>query len=213
MVLLHGFASTFAHNWRETGWGDILADFGCTAPAIDLPGHGSSAPLTDPLAYAELEEDLFRSMRPNCPLSAVGFSAGGDLLLRVALAHPDHFEKIVLLGVGDNVFESKDPSTAIAALDSPHEPDDVQARLFRRLAHAAGNDPKALSAFLRRSRQPLRDEDLSTLACPVLVVLGDRDTIKSADRLVATLPSASLVTLPGVDHSPRLRTSGRSMPP
>ena len=34
----------------------------------------------------------------------------------------------------------------------------------------------------------------------MLVVLGDRDMVKSADHLVAALPSATLVTLPGVDH-------------
>ena len=42
IVLLHGFASTFDHNWRQTGWVDILADFGCEVPEIDLPGHGAS---------------------------------------------------------------------------------------------------------------------------------------------------------------------------
>jgi pimeloyl-ACP methyl ester carboxylesterase len=46
----------------------------------------------------------------------------------------------------------------------------------------------------------MREEDLSSVTCPVLVVLGDRDFIGSADRLVAALPSASLVTLAGVDH-------------
>jgi pimeloyl-ACP methyl ester carboxylesterase len=68
------------------------------------------------------------------------------------------------------------------------------------MAISSGNDPKALSAFLRRPREPLRDEELSTVTCPVLVVLGDRDMTATADRLVAALPSATLVTLPGVDH-------------
>ena len=38
------------------------------------------------------------------------------------------------------------------------------------------------------------------MTCPVLVVLGDRDMTTSAARLVSALPSASLVTLAGVDH-------------
>jgi hypothetical protein len=33
-----------------------------------------------------------------------------------------------------------------------------------------------------------------------LVVLGDRDWVGPADRLMAALPSASLVSLSGVDH-------------
>jgi pimeloyl-ACP methyl ester carboxylesterase len=88
----------------------------------------------------------------------------------------------------------------VTALESSDEPQDVRARTFRRLARSAGNDPKALSAFLRRPRQSLTEEDLSRLACPVLVVLGDRDWVGPADRLMAALPSASLVSLSGVDH-------------
>jgi pimeloyl-ACP methyl ester carboxylesterase len=132
--------------------------------------------------------------------NAVGFSAGGDLLLRMAIANPGRFERIALLGVGDNVFQDADPSTIVDALEGDDEPEDVQARLFRRLALSTGNDTKALSAFICRPRPPLREEDLATLTCPVLVVLGDRDMVGPADRLVASLPSASLVTLAGVDH-------------
>ena len=93
-----------------------------------------------------------------------------------------------------------DASTLVAALQSDHEPEDITARLFYRLAVSAGNDPGSLSAFMGRERRPVREEDVATVTCPVLVVLGDRDMTKSADRLVATLPSATLVTLPGVDH-------------
>ena len=130
----------------------------------------------------------------------VGFSAGAELLLCLAVAQPERFDRIVLLGLGDNVFESGDPAALVAALESSEEPEDVRARLFRRLAQTAGNDPKALSAFLRRPRQRMTEEDLSKLLCPILVVLGDRDTVGPGDRLMAALPSASLVTLAGIDH-------------
>jgi pimeloyl-ACP methyl ester carboxylesterase len=200
LVLLHGFASSFDHGWRQAGWVDILADFGCEAPAIDLPGHGSSARPTDPQDYAQVEEEVYSRLPPGGPLNAVGFSAGADLLLRIAVAHPERFERIALLGLGNNVFETGDASVLVGALESDQEPENVQARLFHRLARSTGNDPKALSAFISRPRRPLREEDLSALACPALVVLGDRDMITSADRLVAALPAASLVTLPGVDH-------------
>ena len=92
------------------------------------------------------------------------------------------------------------PSAFVGTLASDEEPEDVQARLFHRLARSTGNDPEALSAFMRRERRPVTEEELAALAFPVLVVLGDRDMVKSADRLVAALPSATLVTLPGVDH-------------
>ncbi len=200
VVLLHGFASSFDHGWRQTGWVDILADFGCKVPEIDLPGHGSSPRLLDPRAYDDVEAQLFRALPPETPVPAVGFSAGADLVLRLAIGHPGRFDRIVLLGLSDHVFESGDASALVGALESDEEPDDVQARLFHRLAHSTGNDPQSLSAFLRRNRSPVRTEDLAGVTCPVLVVLGDRDMGGRADRLVAELPSATLVMLPGVDH-------------
>ena len=200
IVLLHGFASTFDHNWRQTGWVDILADFGCGVPEIDLPGHGSSRRDTDPAAYADVVAEVFGALPAPGPISAVGFSAGADLLLRLAIAHPGSFERIALLGLGDNVFDLSDTSAFVGTLASDEEPEDVQARLFHRLARSTGNSPEALSAFMRRERRPVTEEELATLAFPVLVVLGDRDMVKSADRLVAALPAATLVTLTGVDH-------------
>jgi pimeloyl-ACP methyl ester carboxylesterase len=198
LVLLHGFASSFDHTWRQNGWVDILGDFDCTAPEVDLPGHGSSARPVDPGSYASVEEDV-AALLPT-PTDAVGFSAGAEILLRIAIAHPGQFERLALLGVGDNVFEERDASSVVDALDGDTEPEDVQARLFFRLARTTGNDPKALAAFLRRRRDPIRTEDLAAVTCPVLVVLGDRDFIPSADRLVEALPSGTLHVAPGVDH-------------
>jgi pimeloyl-ACP methyl ester carboxylesterase len=200
LILLHGFGSSFDHNWRQTGWVDILADFGVTVPVIDLPGHGSSSPLTEPADYADVDAQVRRALPADGLIAGVGFSAGAELLLRLAVAEPERFDRIVLLGLGDNVFESGDPAALVSALESSEEPEDVRARLFRRLARSAGNDPRALSAFLRRPHQSATEEELSKLQCPVLVVLGDRDWVGPADRLMAALPSASLVTLVGVDH-------------
>jgi pimeloyl-ACP methyl ester carboxylesterase len=200
LVLLHGFGSSFDHNWQQTGWVDILADFGVTVPPIDLPAHGSSPPLTDPADYDHVDEEVRNALPAEGLIGGVGFSAGAELLLRLAVAEPERFDRIVLLGLGDNAFESGDPAALVTALEGSDEPEDVRARTFRRLAASAGNDPKALSAFLRRPRQSLTEEDLSSISCPVLVVLGDRDWVGPADRLMAALPSASLVSLSGVDH-------------
>lgn len=200
LVLLHGFGSSFDHNWQQTGWVDILGDFGVTVPAIDLPGHGTSSPSTDPADYADVDEEVRQALPADGLISGVGFSAGAEVLLRLAVAEPERFDRIVLLGLGDNAFEPGDPTVLVAALEASEEPGDVRARLFYRLARSAGNDPRALSAFLRRPRQSLTEQDLSRLQCPILVVLGDRDWVGPGDRLMAALPSASLVTIVGVDH-------------
>src|SRR3974390_1446894 len=109
-VPLHGFGSTFEHNWGQTGWIDILADFGVVAPVIDLPGHGTSVRSTDPADYADVDEQVRRGV-PDGLLAGVGFSAGAELLLRLASAPPERFDRIALLGRGDTVFEPGDPTT------------------------------------------------------------------------------------------------------
>ena len=212
LVLLHGFASTFDHTWRQNGWVDILADFDCTAPEIDLPGHGSSARPVDPGSYASVEEDV-AALLP-APTGAVGFSAGAEILLRVAVTHPGQFDRLVLLGLGDNVFEERDASMLIDAMDADEEPEDIQARLFYRLARTTGNDPKALSAFLRRPRTPMVREELSHRHLPRSWwswVTGTRSPPPADSWTRCRRPSSC--PCPAWTTSPRRPRSGPSTPP
>jgi pimeloyl-ACP methyl ester carboxylesterase len=199
IVLVHGFASSFDHTWRKNGWVDILGDLGRPVVAVDLLGHGTAPHPTDVAAYDEVDELVHREL-PEGPVDAVGFSAGASILLHLAVDHPGRFRRLALLGLGDNVFGAPEPLSAIDALEGRAGPEDVQGRLFRRLAESAGNEPAALVAFLRRRARRLTEAELVAVRCPVLVVLGDRDFIGGADRLVAALAHGSLVTLPGVDH-------------
>jgi pimeloyl-ACP methyl ester carboxylesterase len=197
--LVHGFASSFDHTWRKNGWVDILGDLDRPIVTVDLLGHGTAPRPTDAAAYGEVDELVFQAL-PEGPLDAVGFSAGASVLLHLAVDHPGRFKRLALLGVGDNVFGGSEPMLTVDALEGRTGPEDVQGRLFRRLAESAGNDPAALVAFLRRPARTMTESELSPVTCPVLVVLGDRDFIGGADRLVAALPRAELVVLRGVDH-------------
>jgi pimeloyl-ACP methyl ester carboxylesterase len=199
IALVHGFASSSDHTWRKNGWFDILGDLGRPLVPVDLLGHGTAPRPTDPAAYAEVDESVHRSL-PEGPLDAVGFSAGAGVLLHLAVDHPGRFGHLALLGLGDNVFGGAEPMLTADALEGRTGPEDVQGALFRRLAESAGNDPEALVAFLHRPARPLTETELATVTCPVLVVLGDRDFIGRADRLMAALPRAELVSLRGVDH-------------
>jgi pimeloyl-ACP methyl ester carboxylesterase len=137
---------------------------------------------------------------PEGPLDAVGFSAGAEILLRLAAGHRAGFRRLALLGIGNNVFGGGDSQVLIDALEGRAGPEDVQGELFRRLAESSGNDPAALVAFLRRERRTLTEAELAGVSCPVLVVLGERDFVGPADRLMSALPDATLVTLPRLDH-------------
>jgi pimeloyl-ACP methyl ester carboxylesterase len=202
VALVHGFASSFAHGWEHNGWTDLLADAGRKVLRIDLPGHGESPPTTDPAAFADVQGTLAEVIAPHAPVDAVGFSTGARLLLGLAAQDPGRMRKLVVIGVGDNLFRAEDREPLARALESGDDvaAEDIGAQLFVRLARTAGNDPQALAAFLRRPERPLTEEELAGVACPVLVVIGDRDFSGPADRLVGALPDAELVTLRNVDH-------------
>ena len=200
IVLVHGFASSFEHTWRKNGWVDILGDLGRPLVPMELLGHGNAPRPTDPDAYATVDELVYRAL-PDGPLDAVGFSAGAGALVHIAVDHPGRFRRLALLGLGDNVFDGPaEPGPVIAALEGRTGSDDVRGELFRRMAVSAGNDPEALAAFLRRPVRRLTEPELARVDCPVLVVLGDRDFIEGADRLVRALSKVEFVSLRGVDH-------------
>ena len=199
VLLVHGLASSFEHNWRATGWVDILADQGRTVLGLDLPGHGANRdqdPARTPGAAAVLA-----AIGDHAPVDAVGFSAGGRALLAAAAAAPGRFRKIALLGVGDGVARAGDDGAGMAAaLESDTEPDDPTLRVLWRLAATAGNDRRAVARYLRAPQPAVAPAELAAIDAPVLLVLGDRDFAGPADQLLAALPDARLVTLRGVDH-------------
>ena len=202
VALVHGFASSYAHGWEHNGWTDLLADAGRKVLRVDLPGHGESPPTTDPAAFADVQGTLAEVIAPHAPVDAVGFSTGARLLLGLAAEDPGRMRKLVVIGVGDNLFRAEDREPLARALESGDDvaAEDIGVQLFVRLARTAGNDPQALAAFLRRPDPPLTEDYLAGVACPVLVVIGDRDFSGPAVRLVGALPDAELVTLRNVDH-------------
>ena len=200
VLLVHGFASSAEHNWRQPGWLDLLADSGRETIAVDLPGHGTAPKPADPAGYQGVEAYVATAVQGREPLDAIGFSAGAHVLLRLAADQPGTFRHLALLGIGRGVLEPANPEPIVAALTSEPDPENVSGMVFRRLADGLGNDRDALVAFLRRPQRPLTAADLARVAAQVLVVLGDQDPAGPGDGLVAALPDARLVTLRGVDH-------------
>jgi pimeloyl-ACP methyl ester carboxylesterase len=199
VVLVHGMASSFDLNWRRTGLADLLADAGREVVPVDLLGHGSAPAPHEPEAYADLTARVVEVL-PDGPVDAVGFSLGAHVLLETARDDPGRFGRLVLGGVGDALLGHQDREPLAAALEAGDPGAPGILGLFVRLAEGSGTDPLALAALLRRPSAPLTEADLGRVACPVLLVLGDRDHAWPADRLLAAFPDARLKALKGVDH-------------
>lgn len=200
VLLVHGFASSFERNWRDTGFADLLADAGRPVIGPDLLGHGRADKPHDPAAYADLEAGVEEQLPPDGAIDAVGFSLGARVLLGIASRRPERFSRIVVGGVGANLFRGGDPEPVARAVEGEVDAEHPVARFFAAAAAGSGNDPKALAACLRRAESPLSPEALGRITCPVLVVLGDQDFAGPADPLIDALPNARLLTLSRCDH-------------
>lgn len=201
VVLLHGFTGSSASTWTESGLALLLEEGGRTALPLDLLGHGDRPKPHDPEAYSDIEDDVLERL-PDGPVDGIGFSMGAITLLALAARHPDRFGRLVLGGVGRNVIE-RDPEQAarIAAGVAGEAPgEDLQAQMFARYAREDGNDPEALSAFMRRPSGGLQPAELANVTASCLVVIGDQDFAGPGEPLVDALADARLVTLRGVDH-------------
>jgi pimeloyl-ACP methyl ester carboxylesterase len=199
VLLIHGVGSSFEHNWRATGWVDLLEGEGRTVVGVHLPGHGPEHDRPEADAAELLLEAAKAQGRP---VDAVGFSAGGHTLLRAAAREPGAFRRIAVLGVG-NPTASDGASTGSEIADglvADDEPTESTPRIIRRLIESAGNDRFAVAKFLMSERSWITRPDLAQITVPALVVIGDQDFAGPADDLAAGLPDAKLVVLPGVDH-------------
>ncbi len=202
VVLVHGWGGSFRTTWQKPGFTALLEDVDRQVIGVDLLGHGDAPKPHDPAEYSDLTTRIV-DVLPDEPVDAVGFSLGAITLLRLACSQPQRFSRLVLAGIGENVF-STDTSTTdkiLAALDGVGDPEDNVSRLFVQYADQPGNDRNALAAVMRRPGSgPFTVDELAVVTCPTLIAIGDRDFAGPGDRLAAALPNAQLATLRKVDH-------------
>lgn len=219
-MLLHGFAGSTQRTWAEAGWLDLIRDTGRPVLGIDLLGHGTSDHPSDPVAYDALESTVLAEL-PSDPVDVIAFSAGGRIALHLAAAHPQRFNRLVVAGLGENVF--REEAAARDAAEGRPAGNDVLAdalaagetdghpfmRWLARESAEADLDHDVLVAFLRRPNPPpLGAAELALVQAPVLLVMGDQDWAGPAEPLAAALPDASVVGLRGVDHFATPRNMG-----
>jgi 2-succinyl-6-hydroxy-2,4-cyclohexadiene-1-carboxylate synthase len=221
LVLLHGFTQT-RQSWRRT-----VSVFGGRYRALvpDLPGHGHAAYRT---ASFDACTAYVGALAPP-KFTLAGYSMGGRIALHAALALQPRVERLVLLGASPGLADAQERATRRAGDDelaTRIEAIGIEAfarewgaqRLFagqpERVAAAAyadrlRNTPAGLAAALRGLgtgvMEPLWDR-LQELTIPVTLIVGERDEKfrAIAERMLAPLPAAHLVIVPGTGHAAQL---------
>ena len=196
-------------NWVGPRWVETLTGAGRRVIAFDNRGHGQSEKL-----YAPADYHLDLMTRDAASLLAhlgveradvMGYSMGARIASFLALAKPRLVRSLVLGGLGDRLVRDGGLPEAIAeALEAPSLDSltDPTQRLFRGFAEQTKSDRAALAACVRGSRRSLTLEEAARINQPTLVAVGERDTLAGdPDKLVAVLPRAEALMIPGRDHN------------
>lgn len=215
-MLLHGFGAT------RRGWDAVVErlDGERYRPlALDLPGHGEAGALR-PVTVAACTEWV-HTLSPR-RFALAGYSMGGRIALRVALADPDRVSRLVLISTTAGIDSEeqrilrREADEALAQRlgrepferfvrdwrDQPLFADDPTAVNEAARADQRRNDPHGLAAALRGigsgALAPVWDR-LAELAMPSLVLVGQRDERYAAigRRLADALPRGELRIVPG----------------
>jgi pimeloyl-ACP methyl ester carboxylesterase len=209
VVLVHGFASSRAINWKWTSWYDTLIKAGRQVIAFDVRGHGESDKPHEHRAYdeGELAADVVRLLDHLglARADVMGYSMGGYITLRVLHDNPERVRRAIVAGVGDNYYgRGRLETDEIAAgLRAKSAADVVGAvpKTFRVFAEQGKNDLEALALCMTRERHSFTAEEFAGLRVPVLIVVGDKDVVTGPPTSLAdAVPGSRVVLVPGRDH-------------
>ena len=209
ILLIHGFASNHRMNWVGPRWVETLTGTGRRVIAFDNRGHGQSEKLYAPADY---HLDLMTRDAANLlahlgveRADVMGYSMGARIASFLALGQPRLVRSLVLGGLGDRLVRDGGlPETIAEALEAPSLDSlvDPRQRLFRGFAEQTKSDRAALAACVRGSRRSLTLEEAARINQPTLVAVGERDTLAGdPSKLVALLPRAEALMIPGRDHN------------
>lgn len=222
LLLLHGL------NGNSKSWSNQLSAFADTYRVIawDAPGYGESDPVEpDSDAYAAQVDHLLNHLKIEQAF-VIGHSMGGVIAERFCARYPDRAKCLVLSGThwgnaapADAPLASK-YARRLQDLENLSAQEYGEARaqkmLFPSLPREVFDLVAEIAAETRREGllnggQMVEKTDnrplLGSLKLPVLVLTGERDAVVTPQRseaMLAYLPNARAVSLPGVGHAPYL---------
>ena len=197
VVLLHGGLS------KTSSWDYIMVpplEDEFHVFAYDRTAHGFTGDQPGSLHFdfQTLEAIAYLEDVVKEPAHLIGWSDGGNIALKVAIARPDLVKSIVAIGANYHF------SGVMQAFDDPEISEDDQAEynlISPDAPHTLLEKTIRMHAIWE-SEPTLTLEDISTIQCPVLVLVGDDDVINHSHTiaLFEALPLGQLAVIPGTSH-------------
>lgn len=163
--------------------------------AIDTRGHGKSPRGCGAFTIRRFADDLYYFMREHKIDKAdiLGFSDGGNIALCFALKYPEMVDRLILNGANLNACGVK------LSVQLTIEIGYRFAALFAKKSADAKHNAELLGLMVNDPN--IHPSELAKIACPTLVIAGNRDMIKEKHtRLIAEkIPAARLEIIDG-DH-------------
>ena len=227
IALLHGWAL------HAGAWGPLVPRLAQRhrVHAVDLPGHGHSAPVS-PFSLDAVVRLLDAAFSGTPSLTVMGWSLGGQVALRWARLRPARVARLVLVCTTPRFVAGPDWPHAMAAETLRRFGDELRVAwkltvqrflalqvhgsehgraalaLLRHDLYARGEpSPQMLSEALSTMETTDLRADAAEIAQPALVIAGERDmlTPPGAGRwLGENMPNARFVCIDGAAHAPFL---------
>jgi pimeloyl-ACP methyl ester carboxylesterase len=188
----------------------LLAE-SCDVHAIELEGHGTTPLATDAYDLARFRDNVRHAIaeRGLERAAVFGYSMGGYVALSLAAESPDLVSAVVTLGT-KLAWSPESAARETSRLD----PAAIRAKvpkfadlLERRHAGAGGWEPalsRTAAMMTALGAQPAIDDAvLARIACPVRLMVGDRDAVVSIDETVSAsraLARGDVAVVPGTPH-------------
>ena len=224
-ILLHAFPLD-GSMWAEVA--GTLRSQGHEVVTPDLRGFGTR-PLGDHTPDLDRMVDDIVDVMGEAPAVVAGCSMGGYVALGLATRRPDLIEALVLVdtkATGDEEAARAHRERVAALAESGQDwsagmidgllgatTRSTRPEVVSRVAEALRMASPRTVAWAQRAMagRPDARATLSVLECPVLVIMGDEDTISprsEQDLIVRAAPRATLHVIPGAGHLTPLEAPG-----
>ncbi|MEV6322885.1 alpha/beta hydrolase [Nocardia sp. NPDC051787] len=188
--------------------------------AVDLPGHGRSSPIRNPMTLGDLASDVAAVLRAETdqPAHVVGVSMGGMVAQHLALQQSQHVASLILCATAGSFADAVRPklrerghaarrgmdAVVQPTLERWFSPHGRSTSIGRSCAQTlAANDPASWEASWQAISELDTLERLGALDMPALVITGAADITtppEASAALAHALPDARLSIIPDAWH-------------